>query len=557
MLEYGTEASLDFLRAHADQIAAVLIEPVQTRNPGLQPFEFIRAVRQITERAGTAFILDEVVTGFRLAPGGVQQLLGIRADMCTYGKVIGGGHPIGVLSGKALYLDALDGGAWQYGDDSGPEVGVTFFAGTFVRHPLALAAARAVLLHLKQCGPQLQTELNHKTARLAESLDRFFEQRGVPARVHHFASWFYFMFPHEARLAGLLYYIMRAKGIHIQEGYPCFLTTAHTQADLDAIEHAFRETIVEMQEANVLPGCPAPVELPENAEPRMHAFALAESPARIPMTESQREVFLAADLGDEANCAFNESVTVTLHGPLREAALRFALDAVIARHDALRSTICEDGEALCCDPAFSGETEFLDLRGQDPAHQRAIIADRTALEARTPFDLRRGPLLRAVCFSTSHEDAVLLLTAHHLVLDGWSANQLLEEVGKVYSGGAAALTQLAPLLPFSSYAVREHSRRASGEFAENESFWTARFAGRTPRLDLPTDRPRPLQKSYNGATLEGSLDPQLYAELKKFSARNKCTLYVTLLSSFQILMHRLSRQSEVVVGISAAGTGLA
>ena len=132
--------------------------------------------------------------------------------MCTYGKVIGGGHPIGVLSGKREYLDALDGGAWQFGDDSGPEVGVTFFAGTFVRHPLALAAARAVLTHLKAGRPALQSELNAKTAALAGRLDRFFAERGVPSRVHHFASWFYFTFPHDARLGSLLYYAMRSQG---------------------------------------------------------------------------------------------------------------------------------------------------------------------------------------------------------------------------------------------------------------------------------------------------------------------------------------------------------
>ena len=229
VLEYGADASLQYLREHGDEIAAVLIEPVQTRHPENQPFAFIREARHITEQTGSAFILDEVVTGFRLAPGGVQEFLGIRADMCTYGKVIGGGHPIGVLSGKAMYLDALDGGAWQYGDSSGPEVGVTFFAGTFVRHPLALAAARAVLLHLKQAGPGLQQTLNAKTAALAERLDTFFVERGVPSRIHHFCSWFYFTFPGDARLGALLYYAMRARGIHIQEGYPCFLTTAHTR----------------------------------------------------------------------------------------------------------------------------------------------------------------------------------------------------------------------------------------------------------------------------------------------------------------------------------------
>ncbi len=153
VLEYGADASLDYIRKNAGEIAAVLIEPVQTRNPGLQPIAFIKTVREITEQAEIALIMDEVVTGFRLAPGGVQEAFGVRADLATYGKVIGGGYPIGVLSGKAQFMDALDGGAWQYGDTSIPEVGVTFFAGTFVRHPQALAAARAVLNHLKNCWP--------------------------------------------------------------------------------------------------------------------------------------------------------------------------------------------------------------------------------------------------------------------------------------------------------------------------------------------------------------------------------------------------------------------
>ena len=87
-------------------------------------------------------IFDEVVTGFRVHPGGCQALFGIRADLATYGKVIAGGMPMGILAGKAKYMDALDGGMWQYGDESFPEVGVTFFAGTFVRHPFAMAACK-------------------------------------------------------------------------------------------------------------------------------------------------------------------------------------------------------------------------------------------------------------------------------------------------------------------------------------------------------------------------------------------------------------------------------
>ena len=94
------------------------------------------------QKSGTLLIFDEVITGFRSHPGGAQALFGIRADLATYGKVVGGGFPIGVIAGKREYMDALDGGGWQYGDDSMPTVGVTYFAGTFVRHPLALAAAQ-------------------------------------------------------------------------------------------------------------------------------------------------------------------------------------------------------------------------------------------------------------------------------------------------------------------------------------------------------------------------------------------------------------------------------
>ena len=544
VLEYGTEASLEFLRKHAEEIAAVLIEPVQTRHPELQPMEFIRAVRAITEETGSAMILDEVVTGFRLAPGGVQELLGIRADLCTYGKVIGGGHPIGVLSGKREFLDTLDGGAWHFGDASGPEVGVTFFAGTFVRHPLALAAAKSVLCHLRQAGPTLQRELNARTARLAESLDRFFVERGVPSRVHHFASWFYFTFANEARLASLFYYAMRAKGIHIQESYPCFLTTAHSEADISAIEAVFRQTILEMQEGQVMPGSEELSQLLQ--------VDIAALPKRVPLTEPQREIFLAAVMGEEANCGFNESLTLHLRGDVREETLEQALETVLARHDALRGTISEDGEWFQVSPDISPPVSFIDLRDLSEPTRTHLLAVAIADEAQTPFDLARGPLLRSVCYRLADNHWALLLTAHHLVLDGWSANVLLDELGKVYNGAL----ELPPVLPFRSYALRERQREEAGEFAENESYWLNRFQGRSPRLELPTDRSRPPQKTHRGQTLSGQIGPELYAKLVHSSARNGCSLFVVLLSGFEVLLHRLTGQEEVVVGISAAGQAL-
>ncbi|MBS0344289.1 MAG: aminotransferase class III-fold pyridoxal phosphate-dependent enzyme, partial [Proteobacteria bacterium] len=188
VLEYGTPESLQFIRDNADDLAAVLIEVVQSRRPDFQPREFVREVRAITEKAGTCLIFDEVITGFRAHLRGVQAVFDVRADLACYGKVIGGGFPVGVIAGKREYMDALDGGGWQYGDDSVPTIGVTYFAGTFVRHPLALAACKASLLHLKESGEALQTQLNLHTAAMADELTAFCREVGAPIEIRYFAS---------------------------------------------------------------------------------------------------------------------------------------------------------------------------------------------------------------------------------------------------------------------------------------------------------------------------------------------------------------------------------
>jgi acyl transferase domain-containing protein/glutamate-1-semialdehyde aminotransferase len=254
VLEYGNPESLQAIKAIGRELAAVLVEPVQSRRPDLQPREFLQELRGITTASETALVFDEVVTGFRTHLGGAQALFGVRADIATYGKVVGGGLPIGIVAGRSAYLDALDGGAWRYGDESIPEVGVTFFAGTFVRHPLALAAARAVLLRLKEEGPELHRKLNLRTTRFVEMLNAHAEKVRAPVRLTHFGSWFCFNFPHDLPLASLFFAYMRAKGMHIWEGRPGFLTLAHSDADVERVITAFKETLAEMQAADFLPG---------------------------------------------------------------------------------------------------------------------------------------------------------------------------------------------------------------------------------------------------------------------------------------------------------------
>jgi glutamate-1-semialdehyde aminotransferase/malonyl CoA-acyl carrier protein transacylase/acyl carrier protein len=253
VLEYGAEESLRIIEAESDSLAAVLVESIQGGNPAYRPVEFLRSLRELTHRSGVTLIFDEVVTGFRVHPAGAQGLFGIKADIASYGKVAGGGMPIGIVAGSAKFMDALDGGYWQFGDESRPEANMTFFAGTFVRHPLALAASVAVLERLKQCGGALQETLNERAGRFAERLNRLFSESQVPMKLNYFSSFGRIASDQDLKYAGLLYFLLREKGVHIWEGRAVILTTAHGDAELDAVITAFAESIEELQSVGLLP----------------------------------------------------------------------------------------------------------------------------------------------------------------------------------------------------------------------------------------------------------------------------------------------------------------
>ncbi|WP_153557023.1 aminotransferase class III-fold pyridoxal phosphate-dependent enzyme [Roseimaritima sediminicola] len=254
VLDYGTQEALQTIAARADEIAAVLIEPVQSADPFLQPRAFLHAVRRLTRQHDIAMIMDEVITGFRAAPGGAQQWFDVWADMCTYGKILGGGLPIGALAGSRRYMDALDGGTWRYEDDSEPAADMTFFAGTFVRHPLALVAAHQVLSKLKEEGPELQQELTARTTQLTQSLNGFFEAEQFPIRVAQFASQFRFMFPPDLEYADLLYFHLLDRGVFTRGwGDNCFLSTAHSDQDVRQVIDAVQASCRELRQGGFFP----------------------------------------------------------------------------------------------------------------------------------------------------------------------------------------------------------------------------------------------------------------------------------------------------------------
>ncbi len=546
ILDYGADESVEWIRHHCEEIAAVIVEPVQSRRPSFRPRTFLASLREITQNSGTALVFDEVVTGFRVHDGGMQAVYGIRADMATYGKVLGGGMPIGVLAGKASFLDALDGGQWQFGDDSVPEVAPTFFAGTFVRHPLTLAATRAVLLHLRAGGRAELDQLGHRTEQLTGRMNADLEKIGIKSRFEQFASWMYFMPAKETPLASLFFPHVRLLGVHAQEGFPWFMTTAHSDADLDHIAASVRKSIQALVEAEILsgklasaPSVPAKtVESPEPAEARPSA----------PM----REVYLAAQLGPKASTAFNEGLTLTLDGDLDIDALRASCGNVVARHAALRASLGVTGEMVRITPAADIVLDVPLVDVSADFNPVASLADIVSQDQADPFDLESGPLIRMRIVRLAARRHALVICGHHIVFDGWSAGVLLNELAEIYN---ARLADRSPALQ-SPAPLGRVLRAVAQAGSPTESFWLSRFKSPPEPLELPTDRPRPARKSFNGATYYHHLDRALQARIRGYSKRTGVTPFATLLSSLQLVLARLTGQTDICIAVPVAGQQL-
>lgn len=542
VLDYGAPASLDWIRVNLDEIAAIVIEPVQSRHPEHRPVEFVKQLRALADQGGAALVFDEVVTGFRVHKRGMQGVWGIRADMATYGKIVGGGMPVGVLAGDARFLNALDGGPWRYGDASQPETPPTFFAGTFVRHPLVLAAMQATLDHMEAEGDALWTDTARRTKALVAQFDAMFDRRGLPRLISGYSSWYAFNLVQHAPSAALFYPLLRLAGVHVQEGYNGYMTTAHSDADFVRIATVIEEAVDQLQDVGILGG-----DRGEVAVPRPEAAS--SLPQGIPLTPEQQEIWMTAQQGDLASSSFNEGMLLRLRGALDVDILRQSLHMLLVCHDALRLVFARDGSSFDVSPARTLDLPLDDISAApDPNAAQDAIAD---TEARTPFDLVAGPVFRARLIRHADNDHTLLLNAHHIVCDGWSGNVLLQDLGRIYSALAAGRApDLAPAPSFAAYA--QACAGAGGE-DRIDAYWRAQYATLPGLPDLPLDRPRKARRSFAGATCSTHLDAGRLKLIRRAGAQQGCTLFSTLFGGLHMLLCRLSGASDLVIGVPMAG----
>jgi glutamate-1-semialdehyde aminotransferase len=255
VLDYGKMEELDTIEKHADDIACVLTEPIQSRFPSRQPVEFMHALRKLTLEKNIVLIFDEMITGFRAGRKGAEGFYQVKPDLATYGKVPGGGMPTGIIAGLAKYMDYVDGGVWEFDDTSMPSLKRAVMAGTHTQNSLKVSATLAACTEMKRlcqaqdCGYLSCTcaigELNRKTKAMCDELNAYFAQKRVPLAIEYFSSLFRFLVTDDAYglVRELLVILLRMNGVETSTSGGCFMNLAHGDADVRAVVDGFKSSV--------------------------------------------------------------------------------------------------------------------------------------------------------------------------------------------------------------------------------------------------------------------------------------------------------------------------
>ncbi|QOT00303.1 amino acid adenylation domain-containing protein [Brevibacterium sp. JNUCC-42] len=270
------------------------------------------------------------------------------------------------------------------------------------------------------------------------------------------------------------------------------------------------------------------------------AIQTVEKCEYYPASSAQRRLYFINQF-EGASISYNMPLIVRLDGELDLSALQSALDTLVQRHEAFRTSFEMRGEEVI---------QLIHDQAGIPLTLVEIDEEtlrRTLTNYIQPFDLSKAPLIRATIFRVASEQQVFLIDMHHIISDGTSLNLFLHELNQLYQGN-----ELPPLaIQYKDYAVwqREHSQ-VSGE---DERFWIDNFAGELPVLEMPTDHSRPIVTDYAGDVIRFGLDEQQTAQLLTLSSETNATLYMTMLAAYNLFLARYTGQDDIIVGTPTAG----
>ncbi len=289
---------------------------------------------------------------------------------------------------------------------------------------------------------------------------------------------------------------------------------------------------------------------------RLSAIRRIEGHGLPPLSFAQLRMWLLERISGGTE-AYNIPFFLQLKGILEdEGALERAINEIVHRHETLRTYFTEQEGVLfqAIQSSLPITLVKLDLRNDPEELRETKIKQQIQAQATTTFDLAKGPLLRAKLIRLEDEQYILLLTFHHIIFDGWSMDVFSRELSALYGAFIQGQPSPLPELPiqYADYAVWQQECLQGEVMQRLLDYWKPRLAD-VPTLELPTDRPRPAIQSFRGETQQFSLSPELTEALKALSRRESVTLFMTLLASFQALLHRYSGQDDIVIGTPAAG----
>ncbi|HEJ9140016.1 TPA: amino acid adenylation domain-containing protein [Serratia marcescens] len=278
--------------------------------------------------------------------------------------------------------------------------------------------------------------------------------------------------------------------------------------------------------------------------------------AALPLSFAQQRLWFLTQL-EGLSETYHIPLALSLRGELDLPAWRQSLDALYARHEALRSRfVTVEGQPQAhILPADALPLTVHDLRGRQDAQSQARQLAQRLTEA--PFDLTQGPLVRAALIRLADEEHLFLLTCHHIISDGWSTGILLRDLGALY--GALRRGDADPLPPltlqYADYAAWQRRYLTPERLAAQAQYWRETLSDAPALLTLPTDRPRPTVQSFSGGEVPIAIDAELTQALRQFSRQHGGTLFMTVLAAWSLVLTRMAGQQELVIGTPEANRG--
>jgi len=234
--------------------------------------------------------------------------------------------------------------------------------------------------------------------------------------------------------------------------------------------------------------------------------------------------------------------------------MQYALQKLVNRHQSLRAAISIKNKQLCIFKHLPIQLSFHDISIQEKLQQQAFVKDFLVKDSLHCFDLANGPLFKVALIRLHNEEHLLVLTAHHIICDGWSFGIILQDLGKIYSAYIQNIyLELPPPALFSDFAKAQRLFIQSGQYQQVEQYWLNQYKGTIPELNIPATFMRPPVRTYKSARLDYKLDALLFDSLKALATKSGCSFVTTLLTAFETFLFRLTGQQDIVVGIPSAG----